>query len=96
MTAQPIHSSEPFIPPMKTFGELREALAIWGLPGDLERFNAELDDVDLDDITKVREITQAYRHRVILRQTPEAMAALTVPTDDFEAQLRRKLEEVGG
>ncbi|ELP69953.1 hypothetical protein PV735_46855 [Streptomyces turgidiscabies] len=95
MTAQPDHQADPpgFNPPMGTLAELREALSTWGFPGDRQKFEAELDAADLDDLTKVREITQAYRHRVLLRYDPLGMAALARPTADVEAELRRKLEE---
>ncbi|MFI5621793.1 hypothetical protein [Streptomyces sp. NPDC051567] len=79
MTAQPEHHHEGgsavFDPPMGTLRELRAALATWGFPGDRDRFEAELDAADLDDLTRVREITQAYRHRVLLRLDPAAAAA---------------------
>ncbi|MGW4825873.1 hypothetical protein ACWEP4_45320, partial [Streptomyces sp. NPDC004227] len=31
-----------------------------------------LDGIDLDDLTAVREIAQAYRHRVLMRYNPQA------------------------
>lgn len=96
MTAQTDHHDRPgFTPPMGTFAELREALATWGFPGDRQRFEEELDAADLDDLTKVREITQAYRHRVLLRYDPQGMAALARTTTDVEDELRRKLTEAG-
>lgn len=96
MTAQPEHPGvSRFSPPMRTLAELREALSTWGFPGDRQEFEKELDAIDLDDLTKVREITQAYRHRVLMRYSPEAMAALARPTGDVEAELRRKLAEAG-
>ncbi|MFJ9482269.1 hypothetical protein ACIRRI_46055 [Streptomyces mirabilis] len=97
MTAQPDHQADRpgFNPPMGTLGQLREALSAWGFPGDRQRFEEELDATDLDDLTTVRELTQAYRHRVLLRYDPLGMAALARPTADVEAELRRKLEEAG-
>lgn len=98
MTAQPEHPADDarrFAPPMRTLAELREALGNWGFPGDLAKFEEELDAADLDDLTKVREITQAYRHRVLIRYDAQAMAVLARPTADVEAELRRKLEEAG-
>ncbi|MFI6689044.1 hypothetical protein [Streptomyces sp. NPDC050485] len=92
--AQHDHPARPgFTPPMDTFAELREALSTWGFPGDRDAFEKELDATGLDDLTKVREITQAYRHRVLLRYDPQGMAALARPTDDVEAELRRKMAE---
>lgn len=67
---------------MRTFAELRDALRIWGIPGDLQAFERELADADLDDFTRVREITQAFRHRVLLRCDPQAMTALMRTTED--------------
>jgi hypothetical protein len=78
---------------MRTLAELREALGTWGFPGDLKKFEEELADTDLDDLTRVREITQAYRHRVLVRYDPQAMAALARTTDDVESEMRRKLAE---
>ncbi|PWI06467.1 hypothetical protein DIZ27_33095 [Streptomyces sp. NWU339] len=94
MTAQPEHSDiGQFAPPMRTLAELREALSTWGFPGDRQKFEAELDAIELDDLTRVREITQAYRHRILMRYNPGAMAALARSTGDVEAELRRKLAE---
>ncbi|MEU6055935.1 hypothetical protein ABZ829_36590 [Streptomyces xanthochromogenes] len=97
MTAQPDHQADRpgFNPPMGTLAELREALSSWGFPGDRQRFEAELDALDLDDLTKVRELTQAYRHRVLLRYDAQGMAALARTTEDVEDELRRKLTEAG-
>ncbi|EST17910.1 hypothetical protein [Streptomyces roseochromogenus] len=94
MTAQPEHSGvSQFSPPMRTLAELREALSTWGFPGDRQEFERELDAIELDDLTAVREIAQAYRHRVLMRYDSGAMAALARPADDVEAELRRKLAE---
>jgi hypothetical protein len=94
VTAQPEHpGADQFTPPMRTLAELREALSTWGFPGDRQKFEAELDAIELDDLTRVREITQAYRHRILMRYSPGAMAALARPTRDVEAELRRKLTE---
>ncbi|MFJ5899802.1 hypothetical protein ACIQFZ_31105 [Streptomyces sp. NPDC093064] len=96
MTAQPEDPGvSQFTPPMRTLAELREALSTWGFPGDRQKFEQELDGIDLDDLTAVREIAQAYRHRVLMRYNPQAMTALARPTEDVEAELRRKLAEAG-
>ncbi|MEU3279216.1 hypothetical protein [Streptomyces antibioticus] len=96
MTAQPEHpGASQFSPPMRTLAELREALSTWGFPGDRQEFEQELDAIELDDLTKVREITQAYRHRILMRYDPLAMAALARPTGDVEAEIRRRLAEAG-
>ncbi|MFE4829836.1 hypothetical protein [Streptomyces sp. NPDC056672] len=97
MTAQPDHqANRPGIhPPMGTLAELRAALSTWGFPGDRQQFEEELDALDLDDLTKVRELTQAYRHRILLRYDSQGMAALARSTDDIEDELRRKLAEAG-
>lgn len=65
---------------MRTLAELRDALRIWKIPGDLQVFERVLADAALDDLTRVREITQAYRHRILLRCDPQAMAAHTGST----------------
>ncbi|MFD5990054.1 hypothetical protein [Streptomyces cyaneofuscatus] len=91
MTALPDHHD--IAPPMRTLAELRDALRIWGIPGDLQAFEKELADADLDDLTHVREITQAYRHRVLLRCDPQAMAALMRTTEDVTSELGRKMAE---
>ena len=93
MTAQPEHHDA--VPPMRTLAELRNALGVWGLPGDLQRFEQELADADLDDLTRVREITQAYRHRVMLRCDPQAMAALMRSTEDVAFELGQKMAAEG-
>jgi hypothetical protein len=96
VTAQPDHQDRPgFNPPMGTLAELREALSTWGFPGDRQQFEAELDALDLDDLTTVRELTQAYRHRIRLRYDPQGMAALARTTDDVEAELRQRLMGAG-
>ncbi|MFI1869690.1 hypothetical protein [Streptomyces jumonjinensis] len=96
MSAQPDHiPSRSTAPPMRTLAQLRAALADWGWPGDLRYFEAELNAVELDDLTRVREITQAYRHRVIMRYDEGAMTALARTTEDVEDELRRKLAEAG-
>nr|WP_202513319.1 MULTISPECIES: hypothetical protein [unclassified Streptomyces] len=78
---------------MGTLAELRAALGVWGFPGDLQQFEGELDALDLDDLTRVREVIQAYRHRVMLRCDPHAMAALTRSTADVSFELGRKMSE---
>jgi hypothetical protein len=94
VTAQPEHpGTHQLVPPMRMLAELRETLSTWGFPGDRQKFEAELDTIELDDLTRVRQITQAYRHRVLLRYSPGAMAALARSTEDVEAELRRKLTE---
>lgn len=98
MTAQPDHpanrSGTGFSPPpIQTLADLRTALSTWGFPGDRAAFEEQLDSIELDDLAQVRALTQAYRHRLLLRYDPQGMAALARPTDDVEAELRRKLAE---
>lgn len=94
MTAQPEHPAPASPPPMRTIGELRAALRRWGFPGDLEAFDRELAAARLDDdLDPVREIGQAYRHRVLLHTDPAAMAELSRPAADLQAELRRKIAE---
>jgi hypothetical protein len=80
---------------MRTLAELRTALSLYGFDGDPAAFERELAAADLDDLTAVRGIVQAYRHRVILRCTPEAMAALTRSTEDVAEELRHKMGDAG-
>ncbi|MFF2927187.1 hypothetical protein ACFVTP_33085 [Streptomyces celluloflavus] len=95
MTAQPDHQTDRpgFTPPMGTLAELRAALGVWGFPGDLQQFEEELNALNLDDLTRVRELTQAYRHRVTLRCDPQAMAALMRSTADVAFELGQKMAE---
>jgi hypothetical protein len=97
VTAQPDHQADQpgFTPPMRTLAELRAALGVWGFPGDLQQFEEELNALDLDDLTRVRELTQAYRHRVMLRCDPQAMAALMRSTQDVAFELGQKMAEAG-
>nr|WP_202520789.1 hypothetical protein [Streptomyces sp. SID5614] len=80
---------------MRTLAELRAALRIWGFPGDDMDFEKELAAADLDDLTEVRAITQAYRHRVLLRCNPQAMDALTRSTEDVASELNQKMADWG-
>ncbi|MCR8945064.1 hypothetical protein NW249_23380 [Streptomyces sp. OUCMDZ-4982] len=89
MTAQPDHRDT--APPMRTLAELRSALRGWGFPGDIESFEQELEGTDLDDLSRVRGIVQAYRHRVLLRCNSQAMAALTRSSRDVAFELGEKL-----
>ncbi|MEU6680870.1 hypothetical protein [Streptomyces sp. NPDC046925] len=95
MTAQPDHPADRpgGAPPMGTLAQLRAALSEWGFPGDRQRFEQELDATDLDDLTTVRELAQAYRHRVLLRCDGQGMAALARSSEDVHAELRRKMAE---
>jgi hypothetical protein len=81
---------------MRTLAELRAALSGWGIPGDADAFEKELAAADLDDLTRVREITQAYRHRVMLRCDPQAMAALMRSSEDVAFELGQKMAEGRG
>ncbi|MFF8840485.1 hypothetical protein [Streptomyces sp. NPDC015130] len=94
MTAQPEYTGPTGPEPrMRTLAELREALTAHGFAGDRQEFDAELGAVDLDDLTRVREIVQAYRHRVQLARDPHATAAIGRSNADVAAELRRKLSE---
>ncbi|MEV6726883.1 hypothetical protein AB0M94_38935 [Streptomyces xanthochromogenes] len=94
MTAQPDHQAA--VPPMRTFAELRIALSAYGFPGDSVSFEDELAGTDLDDLTRVREIIQAYRHRVMLRCDPQGMAALMRSTEDVVFELGQKMAAAEG
>ncbi|MFJ4418760.1 hypothetical protein [Streptomyces sp. NPDC088925] len=91
MSAQPDHHHGDVVPPMGTLAELRAALRVWGIPGDAQDFEQELADASLDDLTRVREITQAYRHRVMLRCDAQAMAALMQSTEQISYDLGQKM-----
>ncbi|MFE5595383.1 hypothetical protein [Streptomyces sp. NPDC056549] len=94
MTAQPDHATPATPPPMRTIGELRTALRTWGYAGDLDAFETELAAARLDDdLHPVQEVVQAYRRRVLLRATPAAMAELSRPAGDLQAELRRRIAE---
>ncbi len=77
------------VPPMRTLAELREALTAYGFAGDRQELDLELGAVGLDDLTKVREIVQSYRHRVLLARDPHATAAIGRSNEDVAAELRR-------
>ncbi|WP_050375849.1 hypothetical protein [Streptomyces acidiscabies] len=79
---------------MHTLAELREVLGTWGFPGDLREFEEELGAADLDDLTAIREVIQAYRRRLVGRYDPNFMAALACPTDDVADEIRRKMKLV--
>ncbi|MFI6056452.1 hypothetical protein ACIBCO_41185 [Streptomyces violascens] len=97
MTAQPDHHAGPVShPPMGTLAELRAAVGRWGFPGDVAEFERELDATSLDDLTRVREIVQAYRHRVLLRFDIQGSAALARSAADVTDELHRKIVEAAG
>lgn len=95
MTAHHERHDRGALPPMRTLAELRTALGRWGFPDDLEQFERELSATDLDDLIRVREIVQAYRHRVVLQADPQATAAVNRSIEDVTDELRRKMQEAG-
>ncbi|MFI0242727.1 DUF6247 family protein [Streptomyces sp. NPDC016845] len=66
---------------IRAIAGLRAALSRYGFPGDREKFEAELAqaisaspaDIDLEAVAAV---ARAYRHRVLIRNSVEVMAAL--------------------
>ncbi|GAA2281876.1 hypothetical protein GCM10010430_79810 [Kitasatospora cystarginea] len=82
MTTQPDHQ-DTAVPRPTTLHELRTALSRYGLPGDREAFEqalaAALDSSPIGDLGAVAEVIATYRHRLVLRTSPEAMASLTAP-----------------
>ncbi|MFF4384501.1 DUF6247 family protein [Kitasatospora sp. NPDC001547] len=82
MTTQPAHDS-PVPARPATLHEVRTTLSRYGLPGNREAFEQALADA-LDasptgDLAAVAEVISTYRHRLVLRTSPEAMASLAAP-----------------
>ncbi|MDH6107866.1 hypothetical protein P3T36_006325 [Kitasatospora sp. MAP12-15] len=82
VTVQPDHQP-PAAPRPATLRELRTALSRYGLPGDRDAFEqalqAALDESPIGDLGAVADVISEYRHRLVLRTDPEAMAALAAP-----------------
>ncbi|MFC8454758.1 hypothetical protein [Kitasatospora sp. NPDC057223] len=82
MTTQPDHQSPAPARPA-TLHELRTALSRYGLPGDREQFEqdlaAALDSSPIGDLAAMAEVIATFRHRLVLRTSPEAMASLATP-----------------
>jgi hypothetical protein len=68
------------LPPIRTVDDLRSVLSRYGFPGDRERFEEELaaavGTCPGDDFTSAGAVVRAYRHRVLIRNSPEIMTAL--------------------
>ncbi|MDQ0909838.1 hypothetical protein [Streptomyces canus] len=68
------------LPLMRTVDDLRGALSRYGLPGDRERFEAELAAAigvsPTNDFAGAAAVVRACRHRVLIRNSPEIMTAL--------------------
>ena len=68
------------LPDIQTIGDLRSALRHFGFPGDRERFEEDPDAAvaasPIRDLTGVAHVVTTYRHRLLIRNSPEAMAAL--------------------
>ncbi|MFJ9777099.1 hypothetical protein ACIRVF_38690 [Kitasatospora sp. NPDC101157] len=82
VTTQPDHQAQG-APRPATLHELRTALSRYGLPGDREQFEqalaAALDSSPIGDLAAVAEVIATYRHRLLLRTSPEAMTSLAAP-----------------
>ncbi|MFH9354794.1 hypothetical protein [Kitasatospora sp. NPDC017646] len=82
VTTQPDHQ-DAVAPRPATLHEPRTALSRYGLPGDRDLFErdlaAALDASPIGDLAAVSEVISIYRHRLILRTSPEAMASLAAP-----------------
>lgn len=81
MSAQPEHGWGPMpLPEIRTVDDLRSALSRYGFPGDREHFEDELAAAigasPTDDLAPAAAVVRAYRHRVLIRNSPEIMAAL--------------------
>jgi hypothetical protein len=81
MSAQPEHGRGAMpLPEIPTVDDLRGALSRYGFPGDRERFEEELAAAigasPTNDFEGAAAVVRAYRHRVLIRNSPEIMAAL--------------------
>lgn len=81
MSAQPEHGWTGMpLPEIRTVDDLRSALSRYGFPGDRERFEEELAAAigasPTNDLTGAAAVVRAYRHRVLIRNSPDIMAAL--------------------
>ncbi|MFI1032169.1 hypothetical protein [Streptomyces sp. NPDC020951] len=60
--------------------DLRRVLGRYGFPGDRESFEEELAAAigasPTNDFEGVAAVLRAYRHRILIRNSPEAMAVL--------------------
>ena len=82
MTTQPDHQSSA-APRPATLRELRTALSRYGLPGDRDGFEqalqAAFDESPIGDLGAVADVITEYKHRLVLRTDPDAMASLAAP-----------------
>ena len=81
MSAQPEHGWGAMpLPEIRTVDDLRSALSRYGFPGDRERFEEELATAigaaPTNDFEGAAAVVRAYRHRILIRNSPEVMAAL--------------------
>ncbi|MEU3614051.1 hypothetical protein ABZ725_17265 [Streptomyces sp. NPDC006872] len=81
MSAQPEHGWGAMpLPEIRTVDDLRSALSRYGFPGDGERFEEELAAAIgaslTNDFEGAAAVVRAYRHRILIRNSPEIMAAL--------------------
>ncbi|MFE4408739.1 hypothetical protein [Streptomyces sp. NPDC056821] len=68
------------LPEIRTVDDLRSALGRYGFPGDRERFEEELAAAigasPTNGFEGAAAVVRAYRHRVLIRNSPEVMAVL--------------------
>ncbi|MFI1566400.1 hypothetical protein ACH4ZX_25655 [Streptomyces sp. NPDC020490] len=81
MSAQPEHGWGAMpLPEIRTVDDLRSALSRYGFPGDRERFEEELaaaiGAASANDFAGAAAVVRSYRHRVLIRNSPEIMTAL--------------------
>ncbi|MGW2045054.1 hypothetical protein ACWCPF_07705 [Streptomyces sp. NPDC001858] len=81
MSAQPEHGWGAMpLPEIRTVDDLRSALSRYGFPGDRERFEEELAAAVgaslTNDFEGAAAVVRAYRHRILIRNSPDVMAAL--------------------
>ncbi|WP_069874792.1 hypothetical protein [Streptomyces malaysiensis] len=64
----------------RTITQLRAALAA-ASPVDREEFEAELGELDLDDLEEYAALVRKWRHRLVMRTRPEILAAVAASAD---------------
>lgn len=71
----------------RTVTQLRAALAA-ASPADREEFEQDLGALDLDDPDEYAAIVRQWRHRLIMRTSPQILAAIASSTDPTAPRYR--------